>query len=1044
MLIPLLESMGYGSVDYNGGPHELGKDVICWKTDELNELHLTVVQVKRYKPSARAGDKQGFQSLVSQLGQAAEESVPHISGTEYKPNTVYFVTPFRVKTRALASRFKKYRELSDSNIRVIDGDKLCDLISQHTPDIITQYLGLSYHIADITKQQLDNRFLMKALHEPEGRDVREFYTDIDVSVGRVTTRLFLGAAFQPSYVTSSVPGSLWNTLCHVRECIRERIEVDIFTSSPECIEKEYQQQVADFKNQAQAVKNTELAIKEAGTDIANVSVAIGEQLEQTRAATQREILQRRSDSAEAEREKSLVQLIADRRTILSRIALGELEEPGDWDLTSEQKKSRLKGFRKRCMSLNMEIENILLDQRNYKRQLASYLRASCRNVPQQFSQMHSGAHLRVAQLSPIITDLEKISETVSWILSRQRARDIDASQWKRTRYEEVDIRESLADLRSHAWEPTEELFELWPPAERSPELIVSRIETLAEKMFGLVERLDKLTGTRSKPIRTVTIDGATLAAALDDIRTSIRKRIERYNQKTPTTKTLSKFLVYCESAFFGADLAIRWPDVRKSLGIHAGVEYSIDLTPYRLSIPVHSIFETGMSFALLGEAGAGKTTTLQMFTGRKFEEAPQELTLYIPLAQMARVWIRHYGGKSSKQRLRIEDAVCLFLRDCGVEVAFSDLASAFNNGRSTLLLDGVDEAIDMAPSLLTEVREFSARSPRVQVVISARMSGNYIESLPYLPITLCRFNDQQRNKFFSAWFAGSPEIVKRIKAHLRTHHELARIVCNPLLATVFCTLAARGVPLPDSEIRLYEERLRLLLGYYDTAKGIDRVHSSLHDLEAVAQHLAFELHLVEKREAAQDWLAEMAKKVVNNSNSTAKQVVEELIHPCNVLVPMTDDGRVGFGHLRYQEFLVARELATNRTRDLLPYTGVDWWRGVFVLFGQIVKDFEWFIALVAEENRVEKCRDLIMDMIGALAEERQESYRELLRRALIVETQDPTLQFGDDVDDDDSSIGATELVLDEHEFASFLADLRVELGVDDDDEFGDEDDNGEY
>ncbi len=53
ILIPLFKAMGYDKVDYHHGPYEGGKDLICWKKNELQLLTLTVVQIKKYKLSAK-------------------------------------------------------------------------------------------------------------------------------------------------------------------------------------------------------------------------------------------------------------------------------------------------------------------------------------------------------------------------------------------------------------------------------------------------------------------------------------------------------------------------------------------------------------------------------------------------------------------------------------------------------------------------------------------------------------------------------------------------------------------------------------------------------------------------------------------------------------------------------------------------------------------------------------------------------------------------------------------------------------------------------
>jgi hypothetical protein len=112
IVIPLLKSMGYHTVTYHGGPDEQGKDVIAWGENELGEIYLGVCQVKRFKPSRKAADTRSFSEVVTQLSQAAEQSVPHMNGHTYRPTKIYFITPYTIDTRVLESRFEGFQAIS--------------------------------------------------------------------------------------------------------------------------------------------------------------------------------------------------------------------------------------------------------------------------------------------------------------------------------------------------------------------------------------------------------------------------------------------------------------------------------------------------------------------------------------------------------------------------------------------------------------------------------------------------------------------------------------------------------------------------------------------------------------------------------------------------------------------------------------------------------------------------------------------------------------------------------------------------------------------
>ena len=80
VLLPLFQNLGYGKVEYHGGPNEGGKDIICWGTDEIGDVRVTVAQVKKDRLSARAADAGGFPEIVTQLSQAVEKQIPSLDG----------------------------------------------------------------------------------------------------------------------------------------------------------------------------------------------------------------------------------------------------------------------------------------------------------------------------------------------------------------------------------------------------------------------------------------------------------------------------------------------------------------------------------------------------------------------------------------------------------------------------------------------------------------------------------------------------------------------------------------------------------------------------------------------------------------------------------------------------------------------------------------------------------------------------------------------------------------------------------------------------
>ena len=191
------------------------------------------------------------------------------------------------------------------------------------------------------------------------------------------------------------------------------------------------------------------------------------------------------------------------------------------------------------------------------------------------------------------------------------------------------------------------------------------------------------------------------------------------------------------------------------------------------------------------------------------------------------------------------------------------------------------------------------------------------------------------------------------------------MVRNPLLATAMCVLQAHNVPLPTSEIRLYQEWLSLLVGVYDTHKSVHRLEFPRHQLEFLAQKIAFHLHARGCREESRGSLETFAAKVFDNvmDANNAKKVLHELVHPCNILVPMAWGDKWGFGHLRYQEYLAALELRHNRALKLSHFIDSPWWSGVLMLFAQMQDSLAWIVDEIAEVGITEAATANLLAML---------------------------------------------------------------------------------
>jgi hypothetical protein len=822
VLLPLFKALGFFQVEFHGGPSELGKDLICWRRDELKEIELTVAQVKRYKPSRAASDSRSFSEIVTQICQCIESRVPYTDGNTYLPSTVYFVTPYDIDTHTLSTRFGKVAALKQSRVKILDGPKLALLLEERVPEVFSQLLGGSHKIGKAITPHLSNHILMSALGFQARRHIKDFYTDIDIAVGYVRAKYLLSATFTPSTRQIHLVAEEWRELNLVLDTIKALFGVRVVTDSSEQIE-------GDIASARQRWNKW----KEQQRKLNNSAQELSFQLEEFRAKI---IADASKASATSQKEASL--------KVLEMI---------EQTLQSIDDSPNAKGL------------------------------------------------------------LGKSAEAVG----PETRKQIDV-------YRSLRVRHIGATKKATAHQSLQ------------PSLKV-----------------------------VVNVHGSELINQLLDARHYIRDEAARLSKRMPTSKELKSFLEYCHKMFLGVSSILENLTIRDVIGFQP----SDELAEYtRLSLPVNVVFDTGLNVCVLGEAGAGKTTALQMYAYKHYESAElSKLVIFAPLAAVVRLVAAKENKAKGKFAHRLDEALVAFLQSLGASYTIEEFRESASRG-GILLLDSVDEAYATAPWIIDELVTLSAMYPQLQLIASSRVSGEYVNQIPFVGVRLMPFTDEQQETFISNWFgADSDGHIKTVSNHLKRHPEVAQVVRNPLLATAMCALQEHNVPLPTSEIRLYQEWLSLLIGVYDAHKSINRIQSPRHHLELLAQKLAFYLQLQGRREDSRLDLERVAAQVFDNvmDASDANKVLSELMHPCNILVPMAWGDRWGFGHLRYQEYLAASELCHNRSLRISRFIESPWWKGVLMLFAQMHDSIDWIVDEIADIAITKSAEENLLAMLEA-------------------------------------------------------------------------------
>jgi uncharacterized coiled-coil protein SlyX len=860
LIKPLLLALGYERVEYFGGPDEEGKDVICWKTDHIGDEELAVVQVKKYKPTKRAADKYSFSEIVNQLTTAAEKELPNVNGVAYPPRDIYLITPFAVDTKVLRSRFEGYRQLR--NTKIIDGPRLAKLLRSYVPEITRQICGSSLEVVRtvVMPHLINNDVLMKALDAKTGRDLRTFYTDLDLAMGRLPNQLIFLAEFEPQSCPFAMLENEWSDLKSTLGSIRHEFLVNPLSRHSAEIEKRYLELQERAAIQKDTLRDLDAAIAAAGDE------------------------------------------------------LGMAEE-------------ELRIERERIRSIDPSIAALEGERAKLQAQLLELWKLRPPHATEKIEQIYQNG--TAGDHEPFIVRKPMTPE------EKQASRLIEAVDRK--------LRKRLSSLRP----------------------LDTRVAAFMNERRKLSDKRARLTKRVITPLFEGELNGFSLAEGLRSKRHEILAEIETYNLDPPTPSRLRDFFVRSEGTFRIAARLLQLPALRDSLRMRLREDLH-GFAGVRLKISLARIFETRLNMVLLGDAGAGKTTSLQNYAATKLESArPGELVLFAPLSRVLEHWRREEPDLDSKPAKRLELGVRFYLKGLGLTIDPVELKALFGAGGSVLLLDAVDEVVKSAPWISVAIKSLANRFAKLQVITSSRSSSPGIDGLGFTTLTLLPFTNSQRERFVRAWFRATPIDATAILNHVAKKRELNEIVRNPLLATILCVLKEHRIPLPDNERTLYEERLRLLVGDYDIQKQVHRITSQRRLLKLAAQKLAFRLHYEGRRDATREEMYEWVTKILEGhvSNTGSKKLIDELVDPCNVLCSMTEDGRLGFGHLRYQEYLVAVELLENRAFDLVAVTRQPWWRGVLVLLAQISTSIDWLIRDMIAIGMLTAARDVVMAMI---------------------------------------------------------------------------------
>jgi len=854
VLIPMFQILGY-RVDYHGGPNEKGKDLICSRDGDFDDIEITAVQVKKTKPTAVASDTaNSFSEIVTQLQQAAEEPIPLLNGKTQKPNKVYFITPYDIDVRVLESRFAGLQHLSLKNVQVLDGTRVISTLDRKLPSLVDSLCGDEFVIQSDTLLNSCNQDLLSALNYQSEKNIVDFYCDLDFSVGRITSKLFFSLTFSPKDLKLSVSSTRWPLIKGTAERFFAVTGQDVLTPSIIELETEYDGLLKRW---------------------------------------------------ESEENQLIQKKIWEKFNELENLFKFILDESGNTIDTTISLHTNVSGFLKPTRELTEEEQRRL-----------NQLSEAHENLSKEYTKWFEKTEIKPETFRRIKSVLRSANNYINHL-----------------RDEKVIINSVTASTLSN----------------------IIKNFVLMNKLYDELEEILELRA--EEPVFEFIINGEQIADVLKEYKNYVTSGAEDLSRGAKSLDEIRQYFRRCHSIFSLVEYILNEKTFSDAAGIDTNQKFAIT-SNNRIHLPLRDVFATGINCALYGEAGAGKSTTLYQFALNAADsDKSDEITLWIPLT---RVLTLDYIEQDIPAVSKLDSAIAKYLSSTG-KVLEIDVPPLLRRKRHIIFVfDGVDEVIKRAPWITQAITEFPQYYSNCQVIVSARSTGSYPELTNFMGLSLLPFTPDQVSFFIDGWFKEKPHIAVEVINHLRDVPTLAEIATNPLLATVLCVLADNDVPLPQGELALYEERMKLLLGHYDIHKKTKRISTHHSILMAVARQVAFGLHNNSLRSSQKETLVQIAEKGLKNSGTYLKdeqiaQAVSELISPCNVLVPMTNDGAYGFGHLRYQEYLCAEELNKNRGAEILPLLSSEWWRSVIVLFCRLHGKVDFLVNdVIGKEHSVQK------------------------------------------------------------------------------------------
>ena len=345
------------------------------------------------------------------------------------------------------------------------------------------------------------------------------------------------------------------------------------------------------------------------------------------------------------------------------------------------------------------------------------------------------------------------------------------------------------------------------------------------------------------------------------------------------------------------------PDALNARSREAALRRNASVEDLRGRVPLSDVLKHRLNrWGLLGDPGSGKTTLLRHVAVELLNEPTGPLPIYLKVAEL------EHG---------LTHAITSICASFNAPKLTEYLLTEAKLGRVVLLIDGLDEAVDLAAARRWVISA-AADVGESQVVVASRPIGYKEPSAAFKTLTICPLGANEQTDLLTRWVTDRAKVTAALERLSRTPR-LRRLAENPLLLTLVGLLLRDGQDVPSRRGDLYERALKRLLtrdhNNEDTPVAPMREPDLTLDLlgwAALRLHgLEGEAYRARELIAALEADARNAARLSKHWPSPAA-FVAEVAERTGLLIP--DTGRVrdataySFPHRTFREFLAATAL----------------------------------------------------------------------------------------------------------------------------------------